>query len=85
MAGWRLHFRGLSISVSIYAHTGWCCGNGQVALSRLGFGEIFCKVPLRLSPDYPWPDHLASNGAGKEDKVMLLCALGGHLVWKPAP
>lgn len=54
-----------------------------VALFRLGFGGIFCKIPFWLSPNCVWPDHLDSNGAGKEGKA--LCALRRYLVCKPAP
>lgn len=74
----------------VYAQTGWCFRNGGVALFSLPsfllslvFGRMICKIPLRLSPGYPWLDHLASNGAGKESKALH--SMEEYLVWKPAP
>ena len=46
-------------------------------------GGIFSKIPLRLGPNYLFPNHLVTDGAGEKGKASH--AMGGHLVQQPTP
>lgn len=46
-------------------------------------GGIFSKIPLRLGPNYLFPNRLVTDGAGEKGKASH--AMGGHLVQQPAP